>query len=238
MEKTELERRLTEFNGRIDEAFRFSFPVRDPDLQQRAADDLAKYLETLEAEREKLRDQNDSYAANIFLGLCCYARSVIRLLHMWIAIRNDAPNEGWEALINAQTSACAAMRAHEMCSHHMRSYANHLDLLEHVIFPSQQFVSASFVLKSSKCSLCGSRFHECDHIAGFPYNGEFCSEIIDEVGAIDHVALVDHPYDKRCRTTSYSENGYNVDTFTLRRTKREDGDESNNKFEALIMKES
>ena len=37
---------------------------------------------------------------------------------------------------------------------------------------------------------------------------------------------------------SYSENGYNVDTFTLRRTKREDGDESNNKFEALIMKES
>ena len=120
----------------------------------------------------------------------------------------------------------------------MTDYVRHLDILEHVPFPRQKFLSSSFVLRSSDCSLCNGPFHECDHIAGFPYNGEFCVEIVRDVSAIDHVAIVDYPVDKRCWITSFSEDGFEVDPFTLRRAPR-DNDRDNDKTtaRAIIMAE-
>jgi len=234
MEKNKLEEWITDFNREIDAAYRYSFPVRDPELQAEAADALESYLSLLDSERLRLRAEEDSDRANLFLGLCCYARSVIQLLKMWLAIRNDDANEAWGLLVGAQESACAAMRAHRRCAAHMVDYSRHLDMLQHVLFPPQQFVSASFVLRTSECSLCTAPFHECDHIAGLPYDGEFCVEIIREVSAVDHVALVDSPHDKRCRVTSFSDGGFDVDSFTLRRTPREK-EKDGRTAEAIIM---
>jgi hypothetical protein len=153
---------------------------------------------------------------------------------MWQAIRADDPNDAWDALVGAQDSARAAMRAHRLCATHMNDYASYLDSLEHILFPPQQFVSSSLVVKNSDCSLCNAPYHECGHVAGLPYNGEFCVEIIRDVSAIDHVALVDFPDDKRCRTTSFSENGFDVDSFTLRRTPR-DADKDVRTAQAILM---
>ncbi|HUG67369.1 MAG TPA: hypothetical protein VMM76_06440 [Pirellulaceae bacterium] len=116
----------------------------------------------------------------------------------------------------------------------MIDYLRHLDVLEHVLFPRQQFVSSSFVTKTSECSLCTAPFHECDHIAGFPYNGEFCVEIIHDVLAVDHVALVDFPDNKCCRTTSFSQDGFDVDSFTMRRIPR-DKEKDSRTGEAIVM---
>lgn len=234
MEKTTIEVWLAEFNAQIDAAFRFSFPVRDRELQKEAADRLNEYLSGLDTERMRLHTVQDSDAANMFLAMGCYARSVIQLLRMWLAIRNDDPNTAWDLLISAQDSACAAMRAHRFCAAHMDEYSRHLEMLEHILFPRPQFVSSSFVIKTSECSLCNAPFHKCDHIAGFPYNGVFCVEVVHEVSAIDHVALVDFPADKRCRTTSFSENGYDIDSFTMRRTPH-DEDKDSRTAKAIVM---
>lgn len=220
MEKSRLEEWLTEFNKQIDNAFRFSFPVRDLILQQEAVNKLEDYHTKVDEERLKLRQKKDSDSANMFLGMSCYTQSVIHLLKMWIAIREDDPDYAWDMLIGAEQCASASMRAHQNCAAHLVTYPNYLETLEHILFPKQQFASSSFLINNSECSLCSAPFHECDHIAGFPYNGEFCVEIVNDIADIDHVALVDHPDDKCCRTYSIVEDGYEVDLFTLKRIHR------------------
>lgn len=221
MEKSEMEDWLNRFNIPISQAFRLSYPVRDKTLQEDAATSLESFLRELEVHRVASCTANDGDAANLFLGLCSYANSMIKVLRMWLALRADHANEAWDALVSAQHAARAAMRAHRLCAAQMTDYRNYLNSLEDILFPPQQFVSSSLIVKSSDCSLCKAPYHECGHIAGFPYNGQFCVEIIRQVAGIDHVALVDCPNDKRCRVTCFPDGGFDVDSFTLRRSLRE-----------------
>ena len=235
MEKNEVEEWLARFNKEINAAYRFSFPVRDKELQSEAAHSLDSFLKELESQRIDRRNaQDDVDGANLFLGLCCYARSMIHLLQMWIALRDDDANDAWDSLVGAQDSARAAMRAHQLCASNLSDYIAYLDSLEHILFPPQQFVSTAFTVRDSDCSLCNAPYHKCDHVAGLPYNGDFCVEVVRDAFGIDHVALVDFPDDKRCRTTSFSEGGYDVDSFTLRRTPR-DSDKDKRTAKAILM---
>ena len=217
MDNKRIEAWLKRFNKRISHALSYSFPTRKIELQHQAAEELNRYLELLDKKRRKLRDENDSDAANLFLGLMCYAESVITLLNMWMAIRTDEPTLAWENLVDSQSSVRAAMRAHEICHHHLGGFVDHLLVVERIVFPDQQFVSPSFVVSKSSCSICDDDMYKCNHIPGFAYNGEFCVERVENISAADHVALVDHPEDKKRRITTIPKDDYHVDTFTLER---------------------
>jgi len=235
MEKTDVIEWLTRFNEEINAAYRFSFPVRDKALKSATADSLNSFLDELESQRIDRRDAQDADGANLFLGLCCYARSMIQLLQMWIALRDDDAIDAWDSLVGAQDSARAAMRAHQLCASKLNDYIAYLDSMEQILFPPQQFVSFSYAVRDTDCSLCNAPYHKCDHVAGLPYNGEFCVEVIRKVSTVDQAAVADLPVDKRCRTTSFSEIGYDVDSFTLRRTHRDD-DKDKRTGEAMANK--
>jgi hypothetical protein len=57
------------------------------------------------------------------------------------------------------------------------------------------------------CSICGKRDFECDHIPGETYRGVLCFRNVDEVLAIDHLALTPDPdfIETLYRTTRFTE---------------------------------
>jgi CheY-like chemotaxis protein len=59
----------------------------------------------------------------------------------------------------------------------MEEYALHLHNIEHIIFPSQMFVSSAHVVDHYDCSICGKEYGRCGHVVGRPYMGQFCSRI-------------------------------------------------------------
>lgn len=233
MNDTDRELLLSEFNTNLNEVVKLSFPVRDRELQLEVANSSAEYLETLGARLEAVREGNAPDLSNFVLGLFNYMKAAIRLLHMWLAIRSDDPDEGWNALVDAQAFARQAMRAHDILLDQIEDFNRHLLHLEKTLFPPQQFVSMSFTVEESKCSICDDAFHECDHITGLPYNGQFCTQVVTKAGPMEHTAIVTHPFDKGCRLTSYSEDGFDVDTMTLVKTPSEDGDKSSRRFKAI-----
>jgi hypothetical protein len=64
------------------------------------------------------------------------------------------------------------------------------------------------IVQSQKCSICGEEYENYEHVKGRPYIGKFC--IVSLIPpAVDHVAIVDNPANKRCRILKFStEGGY------------------------------
>ncbi|WP_199175564.1 hypothetical protein, partial [Telmatospirillum siberiense] len=96
-------------------------------------------------------------------------------------------------------------RAHRGFSH-LIEYSARLEQIEKIVFPSQIFVSSGLIVDHQICSICGKEYGDCDHLAGFPYMGEFCLIIQRGIRA-NHVAIVQNPADKRCRLTSFEVDG-------------------------------
>lgn len=64
--------------------------------------------------------------------------------------------------------------------------------------------------------------------------GRMCGKRVREIGAVDHVALVDHPRDKGCRWTRVKRDGYMYCTLTNRRLE-EAGDDRGD-AEACVLR--
>jgi hypothetical protein len=92
-----------------------------------------------------------------------------------------------------------------------------LSLIEKAVFPKLMFGSPSFTVRSSKCSICGQKYGDCDHIKGRPYIGKFCAEIIEEVDNLREVSVVENPANRHARFISYGEGNSQIDVLTLRR---------------------
>ena len=78
------------------------------------------------------------------------------------------------------------------------------------------------LVKYEECSICGHEYEDCEHLKGKPYMGKFCSVIVREVAELDHVAVVDHPADKRCRVMKFTVEEGVRDRMTWRVTKEQD----------------
>ena len=138
-----------------------------------------------------------------------FLRSEIR---MWLLLKDEKPDEAWEELINAQTAAVAAARAHNAFSH-LERRAEYLETIEATVFPPQVFVSAGVIVRYQECSICGNEYGECAHVAGRPYLGRFCSIIARDIAA-DHTAIVKSPADKGCRITHFDNGDGNRNRMT------------------------
>jgi hypothetical protein len=82
-------------------------------------------------------------------------------------------------------------------------HAQRLEDIETLIFPPQVFVSTGCIVKHQTCSICGSEYGECEHLAGRPYFGEFCAIVAGDL-EVNHVAIVKNAADKGCRITHFS----------------------------------
>jgi len=222
MLESEMNDLIADCNDRVNAAYQFCYPVRDAALQRQAAADLDAYLEVLGRAKADCQAAQRSDAANVALGMHCFALSVRCFLQMWIELRDDDPGSAWDSLVNSQVNARMAMRISQSFAEQLEGLVRRLDAVEQVVFPAIQFVSPSMVVSGTKCSLCNAAFHECSHVSGLAYNGEFCVEVVDGIKSVDHIALVEHPRDKRCRLTECFERGHVLDAFTLRRTDRSD----------------
>jgi hypothetical protein len=121
---------------------------------------------------------------------------------MWLLLKEGEPDKAWESLVRAQMLAASAARAHAGFAH-LERHAQHLEDIERLIFPPQVFVSTGSIVKRQTCSICGSEYGECEHLAGRPYFGEVCAIVAGDL-EINHAAVVKNPADKGCRITHFS----------------------------------
>jgi hypothetical protein len=196
------EQEVPHLNDVIKECEHYLFITRDAGLQRKALGELREAQARASRQKQAAISNGDNNFANLFLGFECVFDCLASELMMWINLKEGNPDQAWDNLISAQNSGVASVRAHPGFSHNS-AHVQRLEEIERVVFPPQVFVSAGLIVKKQECSICGAEYGECDHLAGRPYGGRFCSIITRDITA-NHVAVVEVPADKRCRITSFS----------------------------------
>jgi hypothetical protein len=202
------------FNESVEAAEVFLSIVRDSDLQRDACASLQSVLSQIASEKAEAVSCEDEAYANLLLGCECVADALIAELRMWLALKEEKPDDAWDQLISAQEASGAAVRAHDSFAH-LEQHKDRLEAIERLVFPPQVFVSSGFVLNLLECSICGREYEDCEHLIGKPYMGRFCYGI-GRKPRLEHVAIVEHPADKRCRVTSFAVDGGTRDRMTWR----------------------
>lgn len=178
------------------------FMARDKGLQIEKIALIQSFFDRCERERIAAILVEDEISANCCLGLGAVARALAYELEMYICLKEDEPEQAWEKLIYAQDMISAAARACPDITN-LDAKFQHLRQMEEWFFPPQSFFSAGLIVREQYCSICLSDYEKCDHIAGRPYMGRFCTIRLNGISA-DHIAYVESPADRRCRLTSFS----------------------------------
>ena len=208
------------FNQTIRDAEVFISIVRASELQREACDRLETLLKAIAVEKSNAITASDEDYANLLLGCECVGSGILAEIQMWLELKNENPDRAWDRLIDAQSAYTSALRAHRGFQH-LDDACHRLEVIEKLIFPPQVFVSSGFIVHVQECSICGQEYEDCVHLVGKPYMGKFCYIIVRDL-EVDHVSIVDHPADKRCRVTSFGTDGGNRNRMTWR-VQPEDG---------------
>jgi len=196
---------VTEFNKIVGECATFRYITRDSELQKVACTKLRDLLAQIETEKESARASGNENYANLLLGCNCVADGLISEIEMWLLLKEGRPDQAWDALVAAQSNLSSAMRAHGGFVR-IEDSIRQLDALERLIFPPQVFLSSGMIVKSQICSICGQEYEDCEHVKGRPYMGTFCTVTLIP-SAVDHVAIVESPANKRCRIVKFTDAG-------------------------------
>ncbi|HEY6349661.1 MAG TPA: hypothetical protein VI636_09650 [Candidatus Angelobacter sp.] len=196
---------IIKFNKIIAECEIFTFITRDSALQRDACRQLQDLLAAVEAEKKYARTSGKEDYANVLLGCECVASGLVSEINMWLLLKDGRPDEAWGALVDAQSRFLSATKADEGFAH-LDQKVDRLKAIEQLIFPPQVFLSSGMIVKSQICSICEGEYEDCVHVKGRPYMGEFCTVRLIP-SAVDHVAMVDKPANKRCRVFSFSDAG-------------------------------
>jgi hypothetical protein len=192
----------TGYAALLEEVEPLLFMARSKSLQMCAVTTAENFLKLVEQARLQAMFDQCEEIANDFLGLSMVIRALISELHVYILLKNEDAEAAWIKLIDAQGEITMAARASRSITNLDKKF-DFLRGLEKSLFPPQSFMSAGFIVRRQDCSICQDNYEKCDHVAGLPYMGRFCSVVLKDVSA-DHVALVDAPADRRCRVTSFS----------------------------------
>jgi hypothetical protein len=205
---------IDRFNGVLEIAQTLSFITRSSELQRDACDKLKDLSVECEQQKAAAVTAGDEDFANLLLGFECVADCLLAEIEMWLLLKEEKPDEAWDRLISAQNAASAAVRAHRGFEH-LEKRAEYLADVERIIFPPQNFVSTGLVVRRQICSICGSEYGDCLHLAEKPNWGRFC-QIITRGIEPNHVALVKEPADKGCRVTHFAVEGGSRNKMTWR----------------------
>ena len=207
------------FRDEIKDLKKFLFITRGVEILENARERLEKTKNELGQLKQEMIQLQDEDAANLILSLEHIASEIIEEFSIWIHLKKDNPNAAWDNLINAQNHATTAIQVHKVAEQfEIENYINRLHTIERVIFPPQVFVSAAMIVGRTTCSICGKDCDECEHLPGKPYMGEICLSVVSKIISADHVAIVEHPADKRCRILEFpNAHNMNRDMMTYRK---------------------
>lgn len=205
---------VTRFNELVKESENLLSIVRGSELQEAACEALSQLLIDTTGEKRAAISHSDEEYANLLLGCECVAQALIAELRMWLLLKREKPDEAWDQLVTAQMASVAAARAHEGFLH-LEQHNRRLEAIEQLVFPPQVFVSSGMIAKRQECSRCRQEYEDCEHLIGKAYMGEFC-HIIARGLTLDHVAIVEHPADKRCRVQHFGVDSGNRNRMTWR----------------------
>uniref|UniRef100_B0T6I3 Uncharacterized protein n=1 Tax=Caulobacter sp. (strain K31) TaxID=366602 RepID=B0T6I3_CAUSK len=191
---------VVEMNAALDGLLPLLSIARDSALQNEALAGLDALHDRLEAETQSAIARHDEFRANQMLGFKCVLSALGLEIQMWLLLKAEDPEAAWDCLVDAQTSALSATRAHPGFAH-VEHHFNRLEAIEQLVFPPQVFMSSGLIVGRQACSICQADYESCDHVAGRPYWGRFC-RIQGHDLQLDHAAIVEHPADKRCRVVT------------------------------------
>jgi hypothetical protein len=214
------------------ESFRYCYASCGHELQTEEQHRVHALMQRLEKYRQEAITAQDEEAANAAFVTLCIVEGLLNHLQLWLLVKADRMEEAWDQVVEAQDSVQIALRFVQ--SELLQHWYMELLALEKLLFPPQQFVSSSHTFGYAECSICGKIYGECEHVAGRLYMGRMCGKRIKEIGAVDHVAIVDHPRDKGCRWTRVKRDGYMYCTLTHRQLE-EAGDDRGN-VEACLLR--
>jgi len=217
----EVESFLKEFIEVIRECEKFCFMSRGKEFQQEAVKKLTTFKQKVTSLKEQIIKVKDEDSANTMLSLEDLIDAMINELKMWIALKEDNPNEAWDFLINAQSAVRTAAQAHSIAVDlNAEGYANKLHLLEKLLFPPQMFFSPGLIIEKAECSICGKEYGECEHIVGKAYMGKMCYKIITKIKEMKEVSIVEEPANKHARMLQFTDEGVTRDFMTWRRIEK------------------
>jgi hypothetical protein len=205
---------LNEFDDVIENCERFCFAARAREFQVEAIEKLQNLKKTMASMKARAIQASDEDSANCLLSLELAASALENELGMWVAFKDDNPDEAWDKLVTAQSCSLDAIRAHEIANLAVH-YVEKLELLEKLLFPSMMFMSPGVIILKSECTICGLEYGECDHIKGRPYMGEICARKLTEV-EVREISFVDNPANKRARVFAISEGDKMRDVLSWR----------------------
>lgn len=211
---------VSSFNAIIKEAEVFLSIARDSALQQEAVDKLLAFGVSVASEKAAAIDRKDEDYANLLLGCECVASALVAELRMWLLLKEGKPDAAWDELITAQMASVDAVRAHPGFAH-LSEHNKKLEAIEELVFPPQVFISSGMIVGKQECSICGAEYGDCNHLVGKPYMGRFCYIIAKDL-SLDHVSIVEHPADKRCRVQHFDVEGGMRNRMTWKIEPKED----------------
>lgn len=203
-----------EVGKQLTQCLRFSHLTIDTEIQKQKVEELKELVnKVLEFKRNAQKERNED-DANFAFALQHHTIGFFTLLEMWILLKSEDYSSAWESLMAAQHNLMIGLKAARNDS--IENLCRNLHALETLLFPPQLFSSSGYQYLSSECSICGGPYGECGHIRGKMYMGELCHNIIHEFHRLDHVAIVEHPEDKRLRLPEILDGKVKRCSLTLR----------------------
>lgn len=196
---------ISSFNEQVKEAEVFLSIARDSSLQQQAIEKLLALRTSIAAKKDNAISGGNEDYANLLLGCECVTTALIAELKMWLSLKQDKPDAAWDELVTAQMASVDAVRSHLEFAH-LSEHNKRLEAIEKLVFPPQVFISSGMIVEKQECSICGEEYGVCDHLVCKPYMGRLCHIIARDL-SLDHVAIVEHPADKRCRVQHFDVEG-------------------------------
>jgi hypothetical protein len=119
--------------------------------------------------------------------------------NLWRQISTGRYSDSWMTLQDANDALRLIRR---WCGLTLEPLMEQLCALES-LYPYKIFASVGWVVEWYECSICGNDIDsfECSHRKNELYRGHRACAIARNIRNLDHIALVDHPADKRCVIT-------------------------------------
>lgn len=211
---------IEKYNKLIEETMPLQYFVIDIGLQENQIEILGKFKTIVVNVKYQAFQKEEEKIANDLFHLQSMLNANICLLEMWVSLKKNNHREAWNRLIDVYEYVSIAIRAGD--NHFgIDEFIAKVENIEKVIFPGfNKFISIGAIISGGKCTICLQPIDDCDHIEGMIYWGRLCLRV-EAIIQGDHVALVDHPKDRRCLIREVlGDDGYYIDYMTKKRLHR------------------
>lgn len=206
---------IEEFNEKIHATQKKAIFTRNIEIQKSECELLRLWQEDLEKTKIEYIAESREEESNFILLLICSIETIKQELCMLIQLKQGNMANAWDALITAQNLTQTVARNHPVDGSYLSGYSERLHHYETILFPEMVFSSIGGIVEESECSICKGPYGECDHIKGYFYMGQVCSNIISRMN-LKEVSIVENPANKHCRMMYVTDkNGDKIDLLTL-----------------------